>query len=345
MVVLVYLTTFAKTRTPGAAVADFNFRMMFLLAVPLLPALLNSRRQLHLVFRLMLWAGCISAILGIAQLVASLSSGQLLTFGDPEFNRISTPLGTMPRCTGLMLHPNQQSNVLGATAILVLWFGTAPKSRLIASRKLMLLAFVLLSLGVFVTFSRSGWLALAIAAALVPLIRWRSSAFWYLSGLSLLSVFAWQTGLLEWSFNTVREMNASSADFRWHIDHLAIEAFSSSPWFGLGVGGILNFNNPYHLEIHNTYLQILAEMGIAGVISFGLLAGILGMRLLSRLRARVSVQDREFLFALGLASAVLLVQNLVVMFLWVKFLWVWIALIECAILVSLREQNATPPPA
>ena len=340
LVVLVYLTTFVHTRTPGAALADFNFRMLFLLAVPLLPAVLNSRRHLQMVFRFMLWGACISAAVGIAQLVASLASGQLLTFGDPDFNRISTPLGTMPRCTGLMLHPNQQSNVLGAVALLALWFGCAPRERLSGKRIWLLGAYLLLCLGVLVTFSRSGWLALGVGSMLVPIFRWHRLSVWYLGGLSLIGLVGWQSGLLELAFATVRDMNASSANFRWHIDHLAWEAFTTAPWFGLGVGGIIDFNNPYHLEIHNTYLQILAEMGIAGCLAFGLLAGVIGMRLLSRFRRKVSVADGEWLIGLCLASTMLLLQNMVAMFLWVKFLWVWIALIEASILVSLREEES-----
>ncbi|MCH2111423.1 MAG: O-antigen ligase family protein [Planctomycetes bacterium] len=335
-ILVVYVTSLLTAERPVAILLDFQFRVSAMAALPLLPLFVRTPEDVNFVFRCLLGGAALTALIGLVQFAWSMATDQIVTLGDSEFNRMTTPFGVMPRCTGLMLHPNQQSNVLGTIGILALWFATAPRERVPRpGRGALWGMFLLCSLAVLVTFSRSGWMALGLGALVIPAIRWRRLAVGY--ALTVLAVGVWgmQSGWLSTVISEVRDLNASSADFRWHIDALALEAFTHFPWWGVGVGGMLDFWNPYHLEVHNTYLQILAEMGVAGSLGFLALGGWLTCRLLGRIRNTRTLSDREWLVGLALASIVLLVQNLVAMFLWVKFLWVWMALCEASVLVSL----------
>ena len=301
--------------------------------VVLLPVVFSNRKRLDWVIQALVGSAAIAASAGILQLLVSFATGDVITFGDPEFNRIITPFGVYPRCTGLMLHPNHQSNVLGTVALLVMYRATSPHFSAKERWRLSCI-FGLLLLGVLVTGSRSGFLALGIGAAVIPVLRWPRSAWIYLTVCSLIGFVFWKSGAAEALIEAVKALNASSADFRWRVDHLAAAAFQASPWLGVGVGGILDWYNPWHLEVHDTYLQILAETGILGAASFALLGGMVAVRLLARFLASRAMADRERYAGLLLASIMILVQNSVAMFLWVKFLWFWIALVETAILLG-----------
>ncbi len=340
LIFAVYAATLPQAARPAPAYLDFGFRMLGMSMVVLLPPVLANRTRLDAVIHALILSAAVAALVGISQLFLSFWTGDVMTFGDPEFNRIVTPFGVFPRCTGLMLHPNHQSNVLGTVALLVLHRATSPHTSL-GQRWRLAAIFVLLILGVLVTGSRSGLLALAIGAAVIPLLRWPRTAGMYLVVCSLAGFVLWKSGAAEALYEAVKALNASSVDFRWRVDHLAAAAFQSSPWLGVGVGGILDWYNPWHLEVHDTYLQILAETGILGVLSFGLLAGMVGFRLLARFLQTRSLADRERLAALLLASTMILVQNTVAMFLWVKFLWFWIALVETTLLLSFSQSTSS----
>lgn len=249
-----------------------------------------------------------------------------------------------PRCTGLMYHPNHAANTLASTAVLVLYFATGPRARMPRARRLRYLAvYLLLALGVAITWSRSGWLTLGVATLLIPLLRWPRLALAYLGGLGLLAALGWQSGILPALYDFVVELNEGSADFRWHIDRIALHAFHERPLVGVGVEGLLQWFNPYPLQVHNTYLQVVAEMGLFGLAAFALLSGWLALRVARALRAAADPRRREWLIALILASAVILVQNLFEMFLWIKYLWFWIGLIEAVVLVCLRPVRDDDP--
>ncbi len=344
LILVSHATTFVVSISPAADSVDFLFRTSFLLMVLVLPAILRTPRHLELLFRFMLISACISTAVSLMQFGLSLVSGSVVSFADEAFDRLNVGGIVLPRCTGLMLHPNHASNTLGAVAVVALYLGLGPSLRIGRRRRWLYLgAFLFLCLGVFLSLSRSGWLALGTATLLVPLIRWPRFALPYGASVLALGAVGWISGLLPALIEFVRDMNASSADFRWHIDRIAIQAFLEHPLLGVGVEGMLRYFNPYHLQVHNTYLQALAEMGLFGVGAFLLLLFWMLFRVGRAFRVAQDPVRREWLIALLLASAVLLVQNMVVMFLWIKFLWFWIALIEAAVVVCLKPARDEDP--
>lgn len=344
LVVLAYCFTFWLSDKPGSVLPDLIFRGSYMSMVVLLPAILRTRRHLETFLHFAIIAGVLSATTGMLQMILSTIYGTPITFTMAEYNRVTTPFGIFPRCTGLMLHPNHQSNVLGALAALLMWLATGPKSEIKwQTRVLYLSVYVYLGVAIILTWSRSGWVALGACTMLIPIVRWPKYSAFFLIPVGLIGLVMYETGFAKWLYDTVKNFNASSADFRWHIDHIAIQAFSESPLVGRGVGQMLNYNNPYHLEVHDTYLQILSEMGLVGVIALGAVAGMLGWRMMNRLFHARHPTDREWIIGLTFAAGITLVQNMFAMFLWIKFLWALIALIETAIMISLTQRGDEEP--
>ncbi|TAH38135.1 MAG: O-antigen ligase domain-containing protein [Planctomycetota bacterium] len=344
LVVISYSVTFLQTDKPGNTLADLVFRLSYMSVVVLLPVLLRTRRHLEIFLHFALIAGVLSATTGILQFALSTVYGTPITFTSADYNRVTTPFGIFPRCTGLMLHPNHQSNVLGALAVLLLWLATGPRRQIQwPTRWLYLSVYAYLAVAIILTWSRSGWLALGACTLLIPIVRWPKYSAFFIIPLGVVALVLYETGFAKWLYDTVKNFNASSADFRWHIDHIAIQAWLTYPVFGRGVGQMLNYNNPYSLEVHDTYLQILSEMGLFGMLALGSLALTLGYRMLDRLFRARHPTDREWIIGLTFAAGITLVQNMFAMFLWIKFLWALIALLETAVMVSLTQKGDEEP--
>jgi hypothetical protein len=344
VVIISYATSFLVVENYMSLIGTFLFRLTSnMLIVVLLPALLRTRRQIETFFHMLLACACISVGVEWVQWGLSAVAGVPITFNTGSYDKVATPWGVFPRLTGLMYHPNLQSNCISTIAVLTLWFGLRPRGAMPAARRtLYLAAYVWLTLGVLFTWSRSGWLSLGIASLLVPIVRYPRFAPVYVGTLGALGAVAWQTGALKALYEFVENLNKASADFRWHIDQLAVEAFSSHPWLGLGTMGILDYDNPWKLQVHDTYLQIAAEMGIVGIFSFALFGVIVLSRMLWTLFHSKFAFDRDWILGLLVASTVALIQNSFVMFLWVRFLWLLMPLAECIHLAA-RNQDGEEP--
>ncbi|HEX9794493.1 MAG TPA: O-antigen ligase family protein [Planctomycetota bacterium] len=344
LIVTSYCVTFVIAEKFAPEVPKFFFRATYMAMVVLLPAVLRSRRQLDLLLHYVMVAACIGVTAAIAQTILSYVVGYPVTFHTGAYNVVVTGFGTFPRCTGLMQHPNHQSNALSAVAVLVLWLATQPRRRLTPARRAQYAAiYVYLCIGVLITWSRSGWLALGVTSMLIPFLRWPRFIPGFLAVGGAAAVGAWTSGFAATAYKTVHDFNASSADFRWHIDHIAIQAFLEKPIFGQGVTQIMNYYNPYHLQVHNSYLQAFSELGLFGVATLLLFGCTLAWRMAERLRNARHPADREWMIGLSLAAGITLVQNMFAMFLWIKFLWALLAIMETSVTIS-RDQDVADEP-
>jgi O-antigen ligase len=342
LMMLSYSVTFLQNPQPLSLISNMIYRSTYLLSVVLLPALLVSRRHLDTLFDFMLVAAMITVGAQIAQYILTVISGSIITFSPATYNHVMTPFGIMPRLTGLMYHPNHQSNILATQAAMALWFSLQPKDTIDRRRRMFLFAgYVILAFGTVITMSRSGWLSIAIATALVPLIRFKTIAPWYLLTVVGLGLLAYTTGLAEAGYKVVHDMNGDSADFRWHIDDIALEAFFARPWFGVGTSNLLDFFNPYQLEVHDTYLQIASGTGIFGILVFGgyILAVII--RLINVALNPAIPAYRDWAIALLFGLMITAIQSFFAMFLWIKFLWGIFGIAE-SVIMNNRDKKFRP---
>lgn len=150
------------------------------------------------------------------------------------------------------LHDLGNGNVLASVLLLILPFGMW-----VPTRNLWRLWFVAGAVAMLSTHSRGGLLGLLVALGLLYGVNKR-----WLVGISLVSLpilFIWKKG---------------SALIRLCYWKAALQAFISHPLFGIGPAASYKWISP-RCELaphaHNLFLTIGAEMGIVGLIVFGLL--------------------------------------------------------------------------
>jgi hypothetical protein len=86
---------------------------------------------------------------------------------------------------------------------------------------------------------------------------------------------------------------------RWELSKSSVRMLATAPVFGVGVGNYFNLSGQFASKellalfppaarenAHNYYLQLLAELGIAGFVAFGWIAWVSGRRLAALLRDR-----------------------------------------------------------
>jgi hypothetical protein len=342
LMLLSYAVSLLQTTQPLSLIPNMMYRSTYLIPVVLLPALLVSRRHLDTLFDFMLVAAIVTVGVEISQYILSATSGKIITFSTSDYNFVTTPLGIVPRLTGLMYHPNHQSNVLATQAVMALWFSLQPKGTIDRSRRMFLFAgYVILAFGTVITMSRSGWLSIAVATALVPLLRFNKIAPWYFVTAVGCGLIAYITGFAEAFYKIIHDMNGASADFRWHIDDIALEAFFTRPWFGVGTSNLLDFFNPYQLEVHDTYLQIASGMGIFGILIFGGYIFATITRLINVALNPAIPAYREWAIALLFGLMITAIQSFFAMFLWIKFVWGIFGIAE-SVIMNNRDKKIRP---
>jgi putative inorganic carbon (HCO3(-)) transporter len=143
------------------------------------------------------------------------------------------------------------------------------------------LATAVLALGVvalILTYSRGGWIALALAVTLMSLAVWRQRG---LSWRKPAAVVALLTVVCLPFYNIVSGRlfgdDRGSAQSRIPLMHLAFRIVKDNPVLGVGANNFTvvmdryltsDFREEFLFAVHNKYLLVLAETGIGGLLAF-----------------------------------------------------------------------------
>ena len=249
----------------------------------------------HWILFLLTLSGVGNAIVGIYIFLGGSGADHLLIN-----NRFFRAFGTFGQ-------PNPFGGFLGLLAPLALmaWYGYVrrlfvSKTKINKAHLIPVLyygiAFLILSLGLFASWSRGAWLgfisSIAIMAFSLPHKVWQSLIF---AGVIIVLVSTlWFSGVLPQSvvdrvvnsteeffaFDDVRGVDITSANFavverlaHWQA---ALNMAQYNPWFGVGFGNyevvylefqLINWDEPLG-HAHNYYLNILAEAGIIGFFAY-----------------------------------------------------------------------------
>jgi len=236
----------------------------------------------------------IQAVIGIEQVLQQSSVG-LQFLGELELNPAWKGISIVSaqgirslRAYGLSDHPNILGGFLAFGLILIAtWYvSSATKWRPIVA-----VLFSLSALGLFLTFSRSAWLALLAGISFIAILLWRlkQQAFLYngitlvATSLILLVPFVWQNleylGVrLNWgdSFQNIPQENQSIGE-RVLLNKSANEIFADHALIGVGLGTFplaLQAKYPQfpvdYQPPHVVLLDVAAEIGIFGALFYAI---------------------------------------------------------------------------
>lgn len=209
--------------------------------------------------------------------------------------------GRWLRAYGSFDHPNILGGALAIGLLLTLWLFTKWRSENKKNAHMLFayLSFIVLSAGIFVSFSRSSWLSLfsgIVAGGTVLFFQKRKAELktWILGAGIVAVVFIgmflnYQSLIIVRTSSNARLEKLSIDQRRAHLEQ-AKELIAGNPTTGVGIGNYIlavaksNPGDPAwtYQPVHNVLVLVWAELGIFGVIlvavSFGLILWRYGKR-------------------------------------------------------------------
>ena len=140
------------------------------------------------------------------------------------------------------------------------------------------------SVALILTFSRGGWIALAVAIAVICFFAWRQRRSSLKVPIAILVILA----MIYVPFHSLISArmlgdDKGSAESRIPLNKLAFRMIGDNPLLGVGANNFTvvmpryltsEFRSEFLYTVHNTYLLIWTEIGIAGLLAY--LAFLLG---------------------------------------------------------------------
>jgi putative inorganic carbon (HCO3(-)) transporter len=249
----------------------------------------RSRQEVRLVLYLLAFDLVTQSAMGLAQRLLGRSLG-LFILGEADALWLDTTVqGVISRVGGTLGHANSLAMFL--EMLLPLFFSLAVARDTALSprnRWLSVLAFTLGLSTLILTFSRSSWLAVFVALALVLLYHFRHLRFTRRQAVIIFGAAASSlAGLAIFWDSIYRRLTASaeySFGFRAKLNGVALDMLEAHPWLGTGLNNfslsMADYNDiglPAHRfsPAHNIYLLTAAETGLLGLLAFlWLLLGI-----------------------------------------------------------------------
>lgn len=325
------------TKLFRAASLSYTQLFMSFLLINVLQRLDQVRRTLYMVICLC----ALSAIIALWQFWLFQETGINHSFAMEEQMFRETAVGTFLRATALGSDPNVIAIILAVAGVWCLYFGLSNQGARRWSPVTHYLVFLLIVGGVIVTFSRSALVSLFVVPFLLALkiglsrrLRWVGAAAALVGVLVLIS---FMTNAFD-AF--VRMFEESSGDILWRVElnRLALEVALENPITGVGVDAFRDYKNPYDLAAHNLFMQLVAEMGIPGLLIFVVLFGFVGVRLVRCAWQAEDAQVRSLFLALILGYVAKLISHLSNPILTDSFFWFYVGLSEAAV-VSAQPLN------
>ena len=292
--------------------------------------LLQDRKDVTTFLVIVGTGACAYAVGQIGSFLVAVASHQLNPSAAPSF------LNTSANDDAMYLEPAL------AFAIAFVMFPSRPKDRLIAGSVL-----ALVFVAIIVALSRASYLAMAALAAVLVLSaqspRWRLRA---VGALAVLALVAIEIPFVNRRFLTL----ADSVSNRESLYRQAAEMLSHMPITGAGIGGYPVRVAPYrppgsviHIYPHDLWLTTWSEIGLLGVIAFGVV--LFGL-LWRAVRALPAAKDISRPLLWGAAGTIVLyaVHGLFDSPYWKNDLSVEFWLVVALAVVAMRAGSPTAPP-
>lgn len=240
---------------PGHALWSFRGSWTYMFPFILLPLLLRADAT-SVVLRTLIWSGALAGSYGIVQSITGVS---------PLDHELLEARGGFFMASGTLGHHLTYAGVLLPLAVLSVGYAISKRSQLMWA-----LAALATTGGLFLSFSRLGWLGfIAAVLALTATLGRRM----FVAGMAILATLG---GVAISLSPTIADRFASIADLtqlpRFRLWQTAIEIARDHPWIGGGLGSWGPLFQVYkvpgdYLSIahpHNDLLNVVVETGIPG---------------------------------------------------------------------------------
>ncbi|MGE4589536.1 MAG: O-antigen ligase family protein [Acidaminococcaceae bacterium] len=227
----------------------------------------SKKREPLVLLKSFLLSAFIVATYGVFQYIA----------GTAVLNTEWVDVSQFPELTERVYSTLQNPNILGTFLVVTIGYCIGVFSALPGGKRRIALMtlFLLSTICLLLTFSRGNWVSLFVVLFTYAVFFYRKALWPFLGGGALLAYFAWD--LIANRFMSIFLTEDTSVALRFSYVESTIAMIKDSPW-GVGWYGYMfafpdydfylqNPNVPmYHC--HNLFLNITAELGIQGLVTF-----------------------------------------------------------------------------
>ncbi len=323
-------------------IAAMTYVILFL-AYFLIVNLLRSEAWVTRTWKTFLFAGLASSVLGIAEIFTGNVNASWI-----DMNIFST-LGV--RITGGFDNPNVYAEYL--LMLLPLCFLLFLRQNTLKGRIASAISLLILLVCMVYTWSRGAWLGLVVSVLLFLFAAYKYSPIGFL-GVAL--VFPLASVLIPQSvsdrFLSIGNLADSSISYRLSVWKGVLHMFNETGWCGTGVGyaafssvypAFAYGGSAYVRHAHSWYLQILAELGIVGLLALIAVLFLFAQMCFEYLFTADTEYGKLFTVT-GLSSVVGLMVMGLTDHIWYDYriflsFWIMIALVSAYIRISTEEKE------
>lgn len=291
-----------------------------------------TSNQLHrLAIKSFIICSFLSALVGIFSEFIYYQFDYNFTFWDiQKFQFKETLIGKMLRVTAFLPTSQGLGHLLILASSLVLFIPL--------SRKRRIFYLLILATCLAFTFSMGAYIVLAVVLILSVFIRKPERSIQYAMYFLAIVFFAYISGGFKWIYkNVFMTLGAASGGDRIILIRAGLDILRRHPFLGIG---LKNFGKAIHLPIHNTYMQIAAEIGIFGGTIFVVIVLYLTINIGILIRKLQDPELKNWMRGLFLGMIGLSLHFLVEPFYDNIISWLYMGLVASAIVIySKRPLN------
>lgn len=264
-------------------------------------------------------------------------------------------VGVMIRTSGTFTHPVWLALYLCLTiplTLYVIWTGRTLGVRMAGS-----LAILLQAAAIVVTYSRMGYIALVLGFVIFSLRRRGGALIVLWTGLLVVATSPFWPETIRNRIDSILDYTSSASSVtRVGQQLVGWWMFRDSPFTGVGPGNFED-NVPRYADYvsdtlrieaigaHNMYVQVMAELGLPGIVVIVLIL-ISAWRRIERARRTGGDPDDKLLYeALGTSLLVFALSAVLIHAQYQKEWWLLVALIAAASWIAHRTASTHAPPA
>jgi O-antigen ligase len=326
-------------------VMAFNSLLMlnikFILVLMILNAL-ATEKELDNWFKLYIIMCIFVSLIAIGQCVIFYITGINYSLAPPEIIRVvSTPIGSYPRVGALFQHPSVMATDIAPMFMMLIYGFMSPEYLNRSKRMILLVPLGLMAITLFLSTTRGVWVAIFFGMVGIFFMKKPNLLPHKLAIITLLFVLSYVTGMLDFVYGLLVELNESSVSAREELFTLGLVAIQEHPVTGYGLYNFVGYTgNFWNLSVHSSPFQIWSETGILGLVSYYSIVAYLIWRTVRQLRRTTLGGNRLILEAYLIALITLMISNGFQQITWATFTFFFFALGECiARIVKASEES------